>query len=371
MSELLQRLSSVKAKILRYGSKSISEQSTKSALIQPVLRALGWDVENLEEVELEYKRRRSDKPVDYALLLLRTPCLFLEAKALGQSLDDRKWAGQLMGYASVAGVEWVVLTNGDEYLIYNSHAPVPVEEKLFRRVRVTQDEASAAETLGLLSKDRIRDNDITVLWNAHFVDRQVRVAVEAMFAPDRAPDATIVRAIRKRAHNLSAKDVKASLRRVRIQFDFPEELACDLAESPAQRSPSGRRRRRTIGMGATVPEQKKAYVGVSLKDLVDHGLLKTPLRLSNHYKGRDLEATLHKDGTVEFQGKRYTSCSTAADAARRTVIGGTPHTNGWTFWQFHDDAGQLVPLGRMRKEYLSGRIIAMESGRAKAGQQPA
>ena len=37
-----------------------------------------------------------------------------------------------MGYASVAGVEWVVLTDGNEYRIYNSHATVPVEEKLLK-----------------------------------------------------------------------------------------------------------------------------------------------------------------------------------------------------------------------------------------------
>ena len=368
MSELLDTLGTIKAKILRYGSRSISEQSTKSALIQPVLRALGWDVENLEEVELEYKRRRSDKPVDYALLLLRTPCLFVEAKALGQSLDDRRWANQLMGYASVAGVEWVALTNGDEYRIYNSHAPVPVEEKLFRCVKVTDDEAAAAETLRLLSKERIRDNELTMRWKLHFVDRQVRAAVEGLFSTESDPDASLVRAIRKRVHNLTTKDIKASLRRVRIHFDFPEELASDLGESTTKRAPSRRAKRGADGSRDNDAARGKTHVGVSLQQLVASGLFTTPLRLSNHYKGRDLEATLRPDGAVEFQGKRYTSCSSAAAAARGTVIGGKPSTNGWTFWEFRDEAGQLVPLDRVRKEYLSGSIIAMERRRSKAGK---
>ena len=82
--------------------------------------ALGWDVGNLEEVSQEYKRRPKDKPVDYALFLLRTPKLFVEAKALGQSMDAPKWANQIMGYAAVGGVKWVVLSNGDEYQIYNA-----------------------------------------------------------------------------------------------------------------------------------------------------------------------------------------------------------------------------------------------------------
>ena len=64
--------------------------------------------------------------MDYALLLLRTPRLFVEAKALGQNLDDRRWAHQIMGYATVAGVEWVVITDGDEYRIYNALAHVRI-----------------------------------------------------------------------------------------------------------------------------------------------------------------------------------------------------------------------------------------------------
>jgi hypothetical protein len=120
-------------------------------LIVPVLRSLEWDLEDLEEVRLEYRRRPADKPVDYALLLQRNPTLFVEAKALDETLEDQKWANQIVSYAAVAGVEWVVLTNGDEYRMYNAHAPVPVEEKLFRTVRVSESVDEAADALGLLS----------------------------------------------------------------------------------------------------------------------------------------------------------------------------------------------------------------------------
>ena len=123
MSELSEALEKVRKKIIRYQGKDMNEQNTKTALINPILRALGWDVGDLEHVQQEYKRRKRDKPVDYALLLFREPRLFVEAKALGQNLGDRKWANQIMGYATVAGVEWVVITNGDEYRIYNALAP--------------------------------------------------------------------------------------------------------------------------------------------------------------------------------------------------------------------------------------------------------
>src|SRR5215211_9246860 len=148
MAALSEVLAHVGERIERYrSSPPINEQNTKAALIDPVLRALGWDVEDVEEVHREYKLKTADNPVDYALLVLRTPRLFIEAKALGENLDDRRWAGQMLGYASVAGVEWVVLTDGDEYRIYNSHAAVPVDEKLFRAVRISEGGNSAEETL--------------------------------------------------------------------------------------------------------------------------------------------------------------------------------------------------------------------------------
>jgi hypothetical protein len=129
-------LDTVRERIARHQRENIGEQDTKAALIVPVLRALGWDVEDLEDVKLEYRRRPADNPVDYALFLLRSPRLFIEAKSLGARIDDGKWASQILAYATVAGVEWVALTDGNEWRIYNSHATVPVEQKLFRVVRI-------------------------------------------------------------------------------------------------------------------------------------------------------------------------------------------------------------------------------------------
>ena len=101
---LRQVLRDVTAKIRRYQGKSIGEQNTKASLIDPVLEALGWDIRDFEEVHREYKAKPKDKPVDYALQMLRKPRLFLEAKGLGEDLSDRKWISQVLWYATVAGV---------------------------------------------------------------------------------------------------------------------------------------------------------------------------------------------------------------------------------------------------------------------------
>jgi predicted type IV restriction endonuclease len=142
----------------------LGEENTKAALIEPVLKALGWDTSNPDEVHHEYRRLSNDNPVDYALLLLRTPRLFLEAKDLWANLADPKWSIQFISYATAAGVQWVVLTNGAEWRVYNAHALVPIEQKLFRTVRIYEDLDSAYSVLELLSKDNMREMRIEELW---------------------------------------------------------------------------------------------------------------------------------------------------------------------------------------------------------------
>jgi hypothetical protein len=79
-------------RIAKFQGQAIGEENTKHALIEPVLRALGWDVEDLDEVRCEYKLKQADNPVDYALFVHGNLRLFVEAKALGENLD--KWASQ-------------------------------------------------------------------------------------------------------------------------------------------------------------------------------------------------------------------------------------------------------------------------------------
>jgi hypothetical protein len=136
----------------------IGEQNTKATLIDPVLTALGWNLDNYDEVRHEYKPKPKANPVDYALFQNGTACLLIEAKSLEQDLNDDKWIAQNVFYAAVAGVEWCVLTNGDEWRIYNSHAVVPIDEKLFQSVHIsnTQNKKQVLETLQLLSQDEMR-----------------------------------------------------------------------------------------------------------------------------------------------------------------------------------------------------------------------
>jgi hypothetical protein len=344
MSNLRETTEQVRDKILRYGKTkvSINEQNTKATLIQPVLRSLGWDVEDLDDVHMEYKERSADKPVDYALLLLRSPCAFVEAKALGSSLDDRKWANQIMGYASVAGVEWVVLTDGDEYRIYNSHATVPVDQKLFRTIRISDSSTDPAATLSLLSKELMRERELNHLWEMHFVDRQVQQALRNLFPSDGEPSDSVIRLLSRNLKLLGPSDIKASLRRIEVQISCPLTNEPQRKEKPVEISTKEAPRKRE-------PSTANPAHQISLLHLINVGLIKTPLKLHKTFRGTKLFATVHADGRVEFNGQFFDSCSSAASAARGTVIGGTPATSGWAFWKYDDAEGRSHPLDHLRR----------------------
>ena len=206
----------------------LGEENTKAALIEPVLRSLGWNTSDIEEVCREYRRLSNDNPVDYALLLQRTPRLFVEAKDLGANLADHKWANQTISYTTQAGVQWVVLTDGAEWRVFNAHAPVPIEQKLFRTVRIDEDLDGAKTVLELLSKDNMREMRIEEQWKGFFIDRKVHAALTLLFSGSE-PAKEIVSAVRHHSGDLKLSEVRESLARVarRVYIEGLEALSDD------------------------------------------------------------------------------------------------------------------------------------------------
>jgi len=336
---LADALAAVRRRIAK--NKKLNENDTKATLVEPVLAALGWDVLDPEEVAREHKPPRA-KPVDYALLVMREPKLYVEAKALGESLGESKVAHQIMGYAAVAGVEWIVLTNGDEWRIYNSHATVPVDQKLLRAVRISDSMGGVEEILALLSKDQLKTKLIDALWRAHFVDRKVKAAIEGFFLPGK--DLPLVNHVRGVAQDLTAEDIRSSMRRCKLTIDFPLSPG-DVARSKTSSSkPDGAKKSPTM-------------IGVTLAQLIQAKLIKPTQKLVARYKSQELHASVVADGQVEYAGRKYPSLSAAGSMAVAAKGGlqqsGEPRAiNGWDFWHIENENKKLVPIGRLREQLL-------------------
>ena len=89
-----------------------NEAATRAALIDPVLRALGWDTANVQMVEPE-KTLSNELRIDYLLNdPTGQPWVVIEAKCLGSSLDKYGYVGKILGYALTLNVHTVCITDG-------------------------------------------------------------------------------------------------------------------------------------------------------------------------------------------------------------------------------------------------------------------
>lgn len=334
MDSLTQTFNDLREKIIRLKKRDqpIGEANTKATLIEPLLAALGWNTTNIDEVVREFKLSQRYNPVDYALLLDKEPCLFIEAKALKHSLDDVKWVKQTVNYANNAGVEWCVLTNGDDYHIYRSNAPVSLEKKLFRRVKITESYSEAMEVLALLAKENLTKGTLNSQWDTYFARTILK---EALVEVLQAPPPALVKAVKEKT-SLKPSLIRSLLGDARIQVELPKISG----------TPSSQKHRKA----------KFAFQDVTLRNLINKGLLKPPCRIFAVYHKERLEATIERDGSVVFQSNHYKSLSLAGGCARNSVIGPPKdgrkyyQTNGWTFWRIEDEEGKTITLHKLREQ---------------------
>ena len=124
------------------------ETRTRQALIDPMLRALGWDVEDPNSVELEYGIDR--KWADYALIGSERPIAVIEAKALGTELNNNVKM-QVLNYANTDGIDYMVVTSGDHWQMFDVFKRGQLDNRILMNFHLTQDEpyACALQALGL------------------------------------------------------------------------------------------------------------------------------------------------------------------------------------------------------------------------------
>lgn len=98
-----------------------SEWQTRYALIDPLLRALGWDTADPTMVVPE--DGSGNGRADYLLQADGKPCMVIEAKRLGASLRDAQ--RQALDYAMDPSrqARYFTATNGKEWMVYDTHKP--------------------------------------------------------------------------------------------------------------------------------------------------------------------------------------------------------------------------------------------------------
>ncbi len=144
LDSLLSLVEKLRRRIDTHGSKlHRNEALTRYALIDPLLRELGWDTEDPTLVIPEYKEAGGS--ADYALFSGNKPLMIVEAKKLDTSLRDEKVLIQGLAYCQKQGTRYLSVTDGRRWEIYEPHrgGAVPIDKK--RIVEFDLKNGSAAE----------------------------------------------------------------------------------------------------------------------------------------------------------------------------------------------------------------------------------
>jgi hypothetical protein len=134
MDELLRLANQLLSTIERFRPQlRASEMLTRYTLIDPWLRALGWNTEDPTQVHPEF--RTEGGWADYGLFTLAVngnspslPAIVLEAKRLGTGL--REHLNQAIAYCVGRAIPYFVVTDGERWELYDTFRRVPNEEKL-------------------------------------------------------------------------------------------------------------------------------------------------------------------------------------------------------------------------------------------------
>ena len=147
-----------------------SEALTRNALVDPLLRVLGWDTEDPALAMPEY--RLGSGFADYALLNAGKPAIVIEAKKLGTPLYSA--AEQSVTYCVNDGIRYFVATDGRKWDVYETHRPVPLAEKKIVSFDITDSPADVCL-------------DALVLWRRSVQSGTVRKAQTPVVEPQHEP----------------------------------------------------------------------------------------------------------------------------------------------------------------------------------------
>ncbi len=146
-----------KTEVISGGFKKYTEEDIKKGFIEPLFKALGWNIEERHEVSTEESIKSSGR-VDYGFYLNDRPKFYLEAKSSKANIHEEQWARQALRYSWNKGVTWAVLTNFEHLLVFNAQdIKSSLHNKLLFDIPFA-DYLSRFDDLSLLSRQSFTEN---------------------------------------------------------------------------------------------------------------------------------------------------------------------------------------------------------------------
>ena len=134
-----------------------NEMAVRDQIVNPTLRALGWNPENPEEVQPNVTTEEGIP--DYSLLKDNKKILFVEAKKLSIDVEQRDVIRKLANYCFGEGMRYGVLTNGAVWMLFRAFQEgTTITERIVWKTDIEKDDVTATvRRLSTISKENIRN----------------------------------------------------------------------------------------------------------------------------------------------------------------------------------------------------------------------
>jgi len=163
MNGLNETLTSIVEKIKKFHSLyEQNEMAVRDQIVNPILRSLGWNPENPEEVQPNVS---TDEGVpDHSLIKNGNKILFIETKKLSVDIEQEEVIRQLARYSFGEGTKYGVLTNGAVWVLIRSFKEgTTLAERIVWKIDLENEELPAViRKITTISKDNIEQIEILV-----------------------------------------------------------------------------------------------------------------------------------------------------------------------------------------------------------------
>ena len=159
-------------RLVEKGKTEEYKEADTRKIVNAALEFLGWD--SFENITAE--QMINSRYADYVIKTEDEQVFVIEVKQIGLKLKDTH-LNQARQYAVDEGIDWIILTNGDDWQVYRTtlEGKIPVTKLVFK-LSVTDDEmkpAQKTELLYLLSEEANRKKEIE-----DYYDKRVALSAE-------------------------------------------------------------------------------------------------------------------------------------------------------------------------------------------------
>ena len=163
MNGLNETLTSIVEKIKKFHSLyEQNEMAVRDQIVNPILRSLGWNPENPEEVQPNVS---TDEGVpDHSLIKNGNKILFIETKKLSVDIEQEEVIRQLARYSFGEGTKYGVLTNGAVWVLIRSFEEgTTLTERIVWKTDLENEELPAViRKITTISKTNIEHVEVLV-----------------------------------------------------------------------------------------------------------------------------------------------------------------------------------------------------------------